>query len=78
MRPIKTGLAVLLVCTCAIRSSFAVEGIVQACRSVSPGVVEYRVATAEDWFVVDLPLDWFILRCADIMKGGELVFEMRK
>lgn len=52
------GLAVFLVCTCAIRSSFAVEGIVQACRSVSPGVVEYRVATADDWFVVDLPLEW--------------------
>lgn len=48
----------LIVYTGAISSAFAVEGIVQVERAVSPSALELRVATADDWFWVELPLNW--------------------
>lgn len=51
-------LAAITAYACAISSSFAVEGVVQVERSVTPNVIELRVATADNWFEVDLPTNW--------------------
>lgn len=52
------GAVVLLMAVCVLSSARAVEGVVHSYRVTSAAADELRVATAADWFVVELPRGW--------------------